>query len=301
MFEIEILNTSGLRPVGTIQVSPNKTVSQIKTDIARLNSKFIIERQAIRAELKGKTLKDSATLSSLGIQAGSKLYVKDLGPQIGWKTVFLAEYAGPLLAYLLLFQRPWIFYGNAPDKPMSQTAYIACVCWSIHYIKRLLETIFVHRFSHATMPLRNLFKNCSYYWLFAMYVAYYVNHPEYTEPNTLQVYVGLAGFALAEAGNLSIHISLRNLRPAGTTTRKIPKPTGNPFTKLFDFVSCPNYFYEVMAWLSFALMTQCVAALLFALAGMYQMTIWALGKHSNYKKEFLSYPRHRKAIIPFVI
>ena len=27
-----------------------------------------------------------------------------------------------------------------------------------HYAKRLLETIFVHRFSNATMPIMNLFK-----------------------------------------------------------------------------------------------------------------------------------------------
>lgn len=32
------------------------------------------------------------------------------------------------------------------------------ICWTLHYAKRILETLFVHRFSHATMPLNNLFK-----------------------------------------------------------------------------------------------------------------------------------------------
>ena len=35
----------------------------------------------------------------------------------------------------------------------------------LHYGKRLVKTIFIHQFSHATMPLGNLFKNCAYYWL----------------------------------------------------------------------------------------------------------------------------------------
>lgn len=43
------------------------------------------------------------------------------------------------------------------------------------------------------------------------------------------------------------------------------------------------------------------AAGLFTLAGLYQMTVWALGKHRNYKKEFKNYPRGRKSIIPFLI
>ena len=31
------------------------------------------------------------------------------------------------------------------------------------------------------------------------------------------------------------------------------------------------------------------------------MTVWALGKHRNYRKEFEKYPRGRKSIIPFLV
>lgn len=58
-----------------------------------------------------------------------------------------------------------------------------------------------------------------------------------------------------ELGNLSIHIALRNLRPPGTKVRRIPVPTTNPFTLLFNFVSCPNYTYEVGSWIGFTIMT----------------------------------------------
>ena len=56
----------------------------------------------------------------------------------------------------------------------------------------------------------------------------------------------------------------------------------------------------MLAWVSFTLMTQCAPAGIFTLAGAYQMIVWALGKHRNYKKEFKEYPR-RKAIIPFLL
>lgn len=72
-------------------------------------------------DVKGKMLKDSDTIESLNLRNGSKLYIKDLGPQIGWSTVFLAEYAGPLLVYLWIYQRPWIFYGDSSAE-ISQTA-----------------------------------------------------------------------------------------------------------------------------------------------------------------------------------
>ncbi|XP_031410622.1 very-long-chain enoyl-CoA reductase isoform X3 [Meleagris gallopavo] len=123
---------------------------------------------------------------------------------------------------------------------------LACICHSFHYIKRLIETIFVHRFSHGTMPLRNIVKNCLYYWGFAAWLAYYINHPLYTPPSygKKQINFAVIMFLLCEAGNFSIHVALSDLRRDGSKTRKIPYPTKNPFTWLFFFVSCPNYTYE---------------------------------------------------------
>ena len=267
---------------------------------------YYLERQLFKLsqDRKSKAPNDSDSLAALKLEDGAILYFKDLGPQIGWTTVFLCEYAGPLFVYLLFYLRPTVVYGAvAATAPISPVVHIAAGCWTLHYVKRLLETIFVHRFSHSTMPIMNLFKNCGYYWGFAAFVSYFTNHPLYTPPcyGYVQILTGLAIFLMCEFGNFSIHIALRDLRPPGSKERKIPVPTENPLTGLFRFVSCPNYTYEVGAWLGFSIMTQTLPALLFATVGFYQMAVWALGKHRNYKKEFQTYPKERKAILPFVL
>lgn len=300
--QVEVVNSLTSKNVCNLRLlTGTTTILDIKREVHANCKKYYPDRQSLRLEPKGKALKDEDTLDSVGIKNGGRLYLKDLGPQLGWSTVFICEYAGPLFIYLIFYKRPWIFYGASQNLPMHTTAHIAAACYITHYAKRILETIFVHRFSHATMPIFNLFKNCSYYWLFTAYVAYHVNHPLFTSPIQSTVYMGLIGFILSELGNLSIHLALRDLRPPGTKKRCIPMPTGNPFTALFNFVSCPNYTYEFGAWLSFTFMTHCLPAGLFAFAGFYQMAVWALGKHRNYKKEFPNYPKNRKAILPFVL
>jgi len=302
--EIQIVQAKTSKPVVTLngQFGSDTTIGEIKKAIGAAKQKFKdINRQEVRAEAKGKGLKDEETLGNLGLtDKNLVLYFKDRGIQIGWTTVFLSEYAGPLLVYLLFYIRPSIIYGDTSKAEMSEASHLAAAAWSFHYIKRLLETVFVHRFSNATMPLGNLFKNCSYYWGFAAYIAYHVNHPLYTPPSSFQVYLFLAMFFLCELGNFTIHVLLRNLRPAGSKERKIPYPNSNPLSMMQSFVSCPNYTYEIGAWICFTVMTQCLPVGVFTLAGAYQMAIWALGKHRNYKKEFKDYPR-RKAIFPFLL
>ncbi|XP_076166853.1 very-long-chain enoyl-CoA reductase-like [Ptiloglossa arizonensis] len=299
--EIQVLTAKSSKFVANMSVKPTTTIQDIKEELHRTMKAPYILRQCLKLDPKGKILSNSDTLKSLSVSDGGKLYLKDLGPQISWKTVFLVEYAGPLFLYLWIYQRPWMFYGTVDTSKFDSTVNVAALCWSVHYAKRLLETLFVHRFSHATMPVRNLFKNCSYYWFSAIYVAYYVNHPLYIAPSEFKFYVGLTVFTLCELGNLSIHFALRNLRQPGTTTRKIPLPTTNPFTSLFYFVSCPNYTYEIGSWIGFTIMTSCLPAAVFTLAGAYQMTVWAIGKHKAYKKEFSQYPKSRKAIFPFIL
>lgn len=303
--EITVVHARSGKKLGTVtDVFETSTIADVKRQYHQRNPKLYPDRQSYRSEPKGRSLKDDDTLGSLNLEDGSKLFFKDLGPQVGWTTVFLTEYAGPLVIYLLFYIRPALIYGvEAAAKERHAVVSIAAFCWTFHYAKRLLETLFVHRFSHATMPIKNIFINSIYYWGFAAYVAYYINHPLYTPPGMgdVQIYGGLAGFLISELGNLSIHVSLRNLRPPGTKERRIPYPSSNPLTQLFSFVSCPNYTYEACAWISFSVMTQCVPALLFTMAGTYQMTMWAMGKHRNYKREFTQYPRGRKSIIPFLI
>jgi very-long-chain enoyl-CoA reductase len=99
-----------------------------------------------------------------------------------------------------------------------------------HYIKRELETLFVHRFSSDTMPFFNVFKNSTHYWIiFGLINMYFFLHPQYTPPSwgsdsKFMVFGVL--FALSEFMNLMCHITLRNLRKEGTSQRGIPKGWG---------------------------------------------------------------------------
>ncbi|XP_042559479.1 trans-2,3-enoyl-CoA reductase b isoform X1 [Clupea harengus] len=305
-FEVEILDAKTKDKLCFLdKVEPNATIGEIKSMFTKSHPQFYPTRQSIRLDPKGKSLKDEDILQHLPVGTTATFYFRDLGAQISWVTVFLTEYAGPLIIYLLFYFRVPFIYAPKYDFTTSKhwVVHLACMCHSFHYVKRLLETLFVHRFSHGTMPLRNIFKNCTYYWGFAAWMAYYINHPLYTPPiyGEQQVKLALIMFLFCQIGNFSIHIALRNLRPPGSKTRKIPYPTKNPFTWIFLLVSCPNYTYELGSWLGFTLMTQCLPVAFFFIVGFIQMTVWAKGKHRSYQKEFPHYPTLRSPILPFVL
>jgi protein-S-isoprenylcysteine O-methyltransferase Ste14 len=95
--------------------------------------------------------------------------------------------------------------------------------------------------------------------------------------------------------NIRSDETLLSLRKNSSTGYTIP--AGG----LFNYISCPNFFGEIIEWAGFALMSWSPAALAFALWTFINLVPRALDHHRWYKNKFEDYPRHRKAVIPFIL
>jgi very-long-chain enoyl-CoA reductase len=209
--------------------------------------------------------------------------------------VFFLEYLGPLLIH-----QAYLINAVYIDKrELNSIQLLAYAMITFHFLKREYETILVHRFSHSTMPLMNLFKNSAHYWILSGFgIGHFLYSNDFTiEPDNIKwasVYTAVAVFLVAELANFRTHLILRDLRPAGSSARAIPHGFG------FSYVSCPNYFFEMVAWCAFSFLTGLPSSWFFTVVASGQMWLWAVKKHKRYLKEFPNYPRNRKPMIPFI-
>ncbi|KAM7463900.1 hypothetical protein LguiA_032021 [Lonicera macranthoides] len=106
---------------------------------------------------------------------------------------------------------------------------------------------------------------------------------------------GLAVFLSGMAVNVKSDLVLVGLRGEGGGGYKIPKGG------LFEVVSCPNYFGEIMEWLGWTLMTWSWAGFGFFLYTCANLLPRARANHVWYLEKFgEDYPKRRKAVIPFL-
>jgi steroid 5-alpha reductase family enzyme len=88
---------------------------------------------------------------------------------------------------------------------------------------------------------------------------------------------------------------LIKLRPSSGNGYKIP------YGGLFKYVSCPNFFGEIISWTGFALVAFNLPALSFLVWTLINLSTRALDHHRWYIKEFPEYNKERKALIPFLL
>lgn len=285
-----------------INIDSTTTVEDVKRLVANLAGGKDPNRMGLfPPEKKASSLKDRKALiiEQKEIMDAGAIAVKDLGLQISWKSVFIIEYAGPLVINILaLLARPYL-YTSAPPTA-SPTQILSCALIALHFLKRELEIFYVHKFSATTMPFFNLFKNSSHYWILSGFnLAYWIYSPSAiiaSETSALGSWInklGVAMYVYGEFANLLTHLTLSNLRSTGGTERGIPRGNG------FDWVTCPNYLFESMAWVGICLVTKSASTVLFTAVAFGQMQIWAKQKEMRYRQEFGDkYKKKRYVIVP---
>ena len=167
------------------------------------------------------------------------------------------------------------------------------VVHTVHYLKRILETIFVHQFSHATMPIFNLFKNCSYYWGFAVHELLHQPPPVHARLRRSRCSPASASLQRCAAGQSAL--SLVPGEPAERRLKAYKEPKGG----LFKYVTCANYACEIYQWIGFNVATQSAWGGSSCCA-VFQMYFWAIVKHKCLKKLFPGFKRAFKLLPPFV-
>lgn len=106
--------------------------------------------------------------------------------------------------------------------------------------------------------------------------------------------LGASIFVMGFCINFWADEKLMNLRKPGETGYKIP--TGG----LFNYISSPNLFGEIIEWTGFALMAWNLPAFSFAIWTFANLIPRAAAHHRFYLEKFSDYPVKRKRVIPFL-
>lgn len=125
------------------------------------------------------------------------------------------------------------------------------------------------------------------------YWCYKRNSPTAGPSNPFITFPGILLYTVGELGNLRTHITLRNLRSQGGKERGIPRGLA------FNVCTCPNYMFEIFAWVGILLVTRSLSTLLFMAVAVGFMGSWAKGKERKYRKEFGNkYKKKRWVMLP---
>ena len=185
------------------------------------------------------------------------------------------------------------------NNPISDITTFFIILWVMHYFNRsiifplriktkkkkmpLLIALLAFLFNVINGMVNGIFfGNIKFH-----YSTSWLSSPEFI----LGIILFITGFIINNKSD-SYLISLRKDKDNGYV---IPKQG------LFKYVSCPNFFGEIIEWLGFAIMTWSVAGLAFFLWTFFNLVPRALSHHKWYKKTFPDYPQERKAVFPFIL
>jgi 3-oxo-5-alpha-steroid 4-dehydrogenase 1 len=208
--------------------------------------------------------------------------------KLGW---FIMEL--PSLGIMLYF----LLFGS---NSLHSYAWILFALWIFHYLNRTFIYPLRIKSTPKKMPLfivlNAIFFNLMNAGLNGYYLAELAPLEDYGNDwlTTPYFIIGAILFVVGMWINWTSDGILINLRKPGETGYKIPRGF------LFDYVSSPNLFGEVVEWTGFAIMAWNLPALTFMVWTYANLVPRAKNHHDWYHGKFEDYPKERKAIFPFL-
>lgn len=199
----------------------------------------------------------------------------------------------PSLIIMVFF----LFYSK---NSFNSFAWIIFSLWILHYINRTFIYPLRIKPTEKKMPvfimLNAIFFNIINAGLNGYFLANFAQADRY-DFNWLTSPITISGFLLFFTGmaiNWKSDSILINLRKPKETGYKIPEGF------LFEYVTSPNLFGEIIEWAGFAIVAWNLPALAFAVWTYANLVPRARNHHDWYLKHFDDYPENRKIVFPFI-
>ncbi|MDQ3031877.1 MAG: DUF1295 domain-containing protein [Myxococcota bacterium] len=215
---------------------------------------------------------------------------KGWGPEIGQRAGWIAMELPAVALWLA------IYFAGEHAWEVAPLALMAL--WQIHYVNRTFVFPFRIKASGKTTPISivatavvfntlNAYVNARWVSEFGGYAASWLTDPRFV--------LGAALFFVGFAINQHADYVLMNLRKPGESGYQIPRGG------LYRWISCPNYFGEILEWTGWAIATWSLPGLAFALYTIANLAPRAIKHHQWYREKFPDYPKERRALVPFVV
>lgn len=195
---------------------------------------------------------------------------------------------------LLLFV--FFFLTGSSDKTIVH--WVIFSLFVVHYFNRTYIWPFKIRSKNKKMPVLILVSAFFFNVVNGFINGYFLgNLGNYTSEWMLSIpfIIGSTLFVIGFMLNVRSDNRLIRLRKVGEKEYKIP--TGG----LFDYISCPNIFGEIIEWSGWAILTWSLPTLSFLIWSVANLLPRALDHHKWYNANFENYPKERKAIFPFLL
>ena len=183
--------------------------------------------------------------------------------------------------------------GNSEKNELS---YLIIGLWVLHYANRTLIFPFKLKTKDKKMPLLIVGSAVLFNSVNGLLNGYFIGfmNPELFDLASPHVIIGAVVFFVGMGINKWSDRKLISLREK---QQGYQIPRGG----LFEFISCPNHFGEIVEWCGFAIMAWNLPAITFAVWTFCNLSPRSLNHHEWYQEKFEDYPGKRKAVLPYLL